>query len=323
MMRKCVVETGLLSWKNLRLVRTDKGKPFVPDLKHVQFSVSHHGRLTVLAAEIFETKDGVCSGTQGMSEVDFTQSSTSSPPTVLASTSTTPADNELTSPLSALRLENSNMNEPQLETSSKCTLKPSSDKGDSPKTTKATSEITVGKIEYPSLGVDICNQDLPRNTAVPEFFRLMRRNFHEEEWRYILSGCNESTQLGRFYRMWALKESFVKATGTGIAVPLSEICFHVASELDLGAFVYDTKLVLRDRAADEWIFEETLLMTHYCVAVAICNVSPGRMSVDKRYEEVTFSDVEELMEDLEVDEEEELFFMSRDFVKKQLRPWDK
>lgn len=298
------METGLCSWKSLRLARSEKGKPHVSDLERVLFSVSHHGRLTVLAAEIFD--EAVGSKSTSMSTVQLTD--------VLNSTSDRNGS-----------VESSNTDKLKLAVHTECESKTSKETGDTLSSTIAGMGEAVNSAEEestaPSLGVDICNQDLPRNTSIPEFFRLMRRTFHEDEWRYILAAPIQATQLARFYRLWSLKESFVKATGTGITVPLNEICFHVASELELEKCVYDTQVVLRGQTAPEWNFEETRLKDHYCVAVAMCGASPGDKSVEKRYEEVTFSDVEALMEDVEVNEEEELFYMAQDFVKKQLRPW--
>ena len=63
-----------------------------------------------------------------------------------------------------------------------------------------------------------------------EFFRLMRRQFTDGEWQQIKGDVDAnnaddapengqkdvgSQQLAAFYRHWSLKESFVKATGSG------------------------------------------------------------------------------------------------------------
>lgn len=46
--------------------------------------------------------------------------------------------------------------------------------------------------------------------------------------RKLLEQCDNPARL--FCRLWTLKESYVKATGTGIGVPLSEIAFSFPEE---------------------------------------------------------------------------------------------
>ena len=55
-------------------------------------------------------------------------------------------------------------------------------------------------------------QDTRREEEIEEFFRLMRRKFTEDEWCQIRSsGSDHKTQLSVFFRLWCLKESFIKA----------------------------------------------------------------------------------------------------------------
>ena len=46
------------------------------------------------------------------------------------------------------------------------------------------------------------------------------QRFHPLEYTDILSGDTEEERLKLFYRCWTLKESFMKATGLGMALPL-------------------------------------------------------------------------------------------------------
>lgn len=59
--------------------------------------------------------------------------------------------------------------------------------------------------------------------------RLMRRVCTEDEIAYIYgnSGGKENLhqQWERFFRLWTLKESYLKATGQGITVPMKEVRF--------------------------------------------------------------------------------------------------
>lgn len=59
--------------------------------------------------------------------------------------------------------------------------------------------------------------------------RLMRRVCTEDEIAYIYGdgGGSEdpSRQQERFFRLWTFKESYLKATGQGITVPMKEVRF--------------------------------------------------------------------------------------------------
>ena len=53
---------------------------------------------------------------------------------------------------------------------------------------------------------------------------------HESEYETILSGENEREQTERFYRYWVLKESFMKATREGMALPLDSFCIKLGNK---------------------------------------------------------------------------------------------
>ena len=54
---------------------------------------------------------------------------------------------------------------------------------------------------------------------------LMRRVCSESERGFVLEGRSEAARQERFFRLWTLKESFVKAIGRGLAFPLGDITF--------------------------------------------------------------------------------------------------
>ena len=56
---------------------------------------------------------------------------------------------------------------------------------------------------------------------------LMRRVCSEAERSYVLAGRSEAEREERFFRLWTLKESFVKAIGRGLAFPLGDITFSL------------------------------------------------------------------------------------------------
>ena len=64
-----------------------------------------------------------------------------------------------------------------------------------------------------AVGTDVMPlQDNRREEEIGEFFRLMRRKFTDDEWCQIRSsGSDHKIQLSVFFRLWCLKESFIKA----------------------------------------------------------------------------------------------------------------
>lgn len=120
------------------------------------------------------------------------------------------------------------------------------------------------------VGVDIMKIAMPGSSSVPEFFRIMTRQFTAHEWSSIQSAGSEHQQLTGFYRHWALKESFIKAIGTGLGFNLQRVEFHLPSEpLTQGRVLRQTKMHLDEEEEEDWVFEESLLDADHHVAVAL------------------------------------------------------
>nr|XP_046245061.1 L-aminoadipate-semialdehyde dehydrogenase-phosphopantetheinyl transferase [Scatophagus argus] len=130
------------------------------------------------------------------------------------------------------------------------------------------------------VGVDIMKTTMPGSSSVPEFFRIMTRQFTVYEWSVIQSAGSEQQQLATFYRHWALKESFIKAIGTGLGFNLQRVEFHLSSEpLTQGRALRHTKMHLDEEEEEDWAFEESLLDSDHHVAVALGAVDkPGSAS---------------------------------------------
>ncbi|XP_028320757.1 L-aminoadipate-semialdehyde dehydrogenase-phosphopantetheinyl transferase isoform X2 [Gouania willdenowi] len=109
------------------------------------------------------------------------------------------------------------------------------------------------------VGVDIMKTVMPGSSSVPEFFRIMTRQFTAHEWSSIQSAGSERQQLAAFYRHWALKESFIKAIGTGLGFNLQRVEFHLSPELlTPGHVLRQTKMYLDEEPEENWIFEPPL-----------------------------------------------------------------
>lgn len=88
-----------------------------------------------------------------------------------------------------------------------------------------------------------------------------------QEWGLIKSSSNEDDQLKEFCRHWSLKESYVKATGTGITVNLQELSFQTQNNLST-AVITDSALLKKGDHLSNWTFEESVLDSDHCVSVA-------------------------------------------------------
>jgi len=84
-------------------------------------------------------------------------------------------------------------------------------------------------------GVDAVRLALPRQEALIEFFDIYRDVFAPSEWLLIrgeqqqqqaTAGWFDQGAVDRFFVLWALKESYVKATGDGIGFGLERIAFQ-------------------------------------------------------------------------------------------------
>ncbi|XP_035228968.1 L-aminoadipate-semialdehyde dehydrogenase-phosphopantetheinyl transferase-like [Stegodyphus dumicola] len=122
-----------------------------------------------------------------------------------------------------------------------------------------------------NIGIDVMKMEYKgRSITLLEYFNLMRKQFSTYEWDFIMLPGLEREQLQRFYRLWCLKESYVKATGTGIAFDLKTLSFSCTTPfLKQNVITADTKVYLKDKFYSEWKFEETLLDANHCVAVAL------------------------------------------------------
>ncbi|GFS15813.1 L-aminoadipate-semialdehyde dehydrogenase-phosphopantetheinyl transferase [Elysia marginata] len=119
------------------------------------------------------------------------------------------------------------------------------------------------------LGVDIMKVEWPRNTPVSAFFKTMHRQYTDQEWSEVKRYRDEMDQLKVFYRLWCLKESIVKAYGTGIGFEVSRLNFSFGCQNVLeDEVIADTKVEIDGDPAPEWTFEESFLDGH-CVAVAV------------------------------------------------------
>lgn len=106
------------------------------------------------------------------------------------------------------------------------------------------------------LGVDV--EDRRRGRP---FLRLARRYFSTPEYRW-LEALPESRQTAGFYRLWVLKEAYLKAVGTGLTFAPNRFTFELDGDL---AALTATEMPGDD--VTRWSFLEPTLAADYLAAV--------------------------------------------------------
>ena len=102
------------------------------------------------------------------------------------------------------------------------------------------------------IGIDLEKAEKP-------VFRIADRFFHEREREYLDGAASGPEKTERFYRVWTLKESLLKADGRGLLVPLSS--FGTVPE-DSGVRLYGGDF------GKEYVLKEYPGIPGYCLSAA-------------------------------------------------------
>lgn len=119
-----------------------------------------------------------------------------------------------------------------------------------------------------NVGVDVMPLTDESREKDAKFFYVMDRKFSPTEWTYIRQEEDPKVQLSRFFRLWALKESFIKATGFGLSVDLQDLAFEPKQELKPDAVIRSTHFKVETMTDPRWVFSEFKIDNH---AVAVCS----------------------------------------------------
>jgi 4'-phosphopantetheinyl transferase len=115
--------------------------------------------------------------------------------------------------------------------------------------------VTVGR----SLGVDV--QDMTDDRVCID---IADRFFAPQEVQ-ALYALPRAQQMQRFFEYWTLKESYIKARGTGLSIPLDRFWFEPSTD----AQIQLTVDAAQDDRADRWRFWQ-LHLDPGRLAVALC-----------------------------------------------------
>jgi 4'-phosphopantetheinyl transferase len=121
--------------------------------------------------------------------------------------------------------------------------------------------VALAVARVPDLGVDAEHAGKSAPLAVA------RRYFSAAEIQ-ALDALPEPERPARFRRLWTLKESYLKAIGTGVAGGLGTMTFH----LDDGALRFERAA---DPDAERWIFREFEVAPDFRVALAWLDRAAG------------------------------------------------
>ena len=86
-----------------------------------------------------------------------------------------------------------------------------------------SGDYAVCAISDCEVGIDIQKIEKPN-------LQVAKRFFAKKEYEYILNQPDEKSKTEAFYRIWTLKESFVKAVGVGTNLPFDSFEFDMSEE---------------------------------------------------------------------------------------------
>jgi len=115
------------------------------------------------------------------------------------------------------------------------------------------------------VGVDIMQvSERPnaKTTSIGGFFRAFESYFNANEWDCIRCSSDANEQYERFYRLWSLKEAYIKAVGIGLGFSLLRAEFFF-DERDA-----QWHLRLDGEIARAWRFDSTFVDATHIVSVA-------------------------------------------------------
>lgn len=123
----------------------------------------------------------------------------------------------------------------------------------------SADKIVIGFSAKQSIGVDIEQIQERKNLS-----KIAEKYFHFREWEENISekGTNKEHL---FYKLWTLKEAFIKAKGTGLKTPLHQFYFDLSQQGMPLLVQHSTEL----DSSSNWMFQHKYLQPNYSLAVAL------------------------------------------------------
>jgi 4'-phosphopantetheinyl transferase len=121
------------------------------------------------------------------------------------------------------------------------------------------------------LGVDV--ENLNRKTSHDE---LARHYFAAEEYDY-LRNLAPHRQREAFFRIWTLKEAYIKAEGKGLSIPLASFSFHFSAHNPAQVMFESSS----ESNSDHWSFYEFQPAPDYRISLAARNAGYAAFHVER------------------------------------------
>lgn len=105
-----------------------------------------------------------------------------------------------------------------------------------------SGDYVVCAIDDKPVGIDL--------EEITEFdYDIVQRAFTEQEYIYIMDKPT-SERKEAFFDVWTLKESYIKAVGCGLSMPLESLCVHIGNEIKVSTQKGFEKYYLRQMQID-------------------------------------------------------------------------
>ena len=128
--------------------------------------------------------------------------------------------------------------------------------------------VVCGVNDYP-VGIDV---EIIKDNNLD----IAKSFFTSEEYNYILKQPEEKTKEC-FYKLWTLKESYVKAEGKGLHIPFDSFSFHI--------FPQEIQMYEGNKLSKKYCFQVFNLDDFHIVSVCSKNISKEPISI------VSFDDI--------------------------------
>lgn len=108
-----------------------------------------------------------------------------------------------------------------------------------------SGEWVVCALDNQTVGIDVERFRKPLDAHEPKDLKVMKL-FSEAEQAYI-NKADISDRPARFYRLWTLKESYLKALGVGLSQPLNSFTINIIDE-------HHANLIIDEQIQTGWYF---------------------------------------------------------------------
>lgn len=129
--------------------------------------------------------------------------------------------------------------------------------------------ITSGR----ACGVDI--ESIDRTRQVHD---LAKFYFHPTEFNTLKHTSDELADVMRFYKLWTLKEAFIKAEGKGMAIPGDGFYFDDIESVNPQVIVTEPSVA----SEQTWLFSHYFCSNAYSTALAIEKIKDRPVNISRR-----------------------------------------